>query len=209
MQVVSAKSKYASIEVAGSGSCDNYRDKGFIYYAKEGKDGMPDLSALDEKKIANPKDAITYMNRGVQYAKNHHYDPAISNFDKAIQLDPKLVTAYYNRGLAYKMIGQYDKAISDYNKALELDQRYIQAFTNRGNAYLEGKGDSEQAIYNYNKALEINPMDAEVYISRGYAYYFKGDYDKAWEDVHMAHRLGFEISSEFFNALCKSSGRQK
>ncbi|MHC4595597.1 MAG: tetratricopeptide repeat protein [Planctomycetota bacterium] len=46
------------------------------------------------------------------------------------------------------------------------------------------KGEYEHAIAEFTKALEINPSLAEAYNNRGFAYYRKGEYDRAWEDVH-------------------------
>ena len=63
-------------------------------------------------------------------------------------------------------------------------------------------------ISDYNKALEINPGYADVYNNQGAAYYFKGEYEKSWEDVKKAQNLGFNIHLEFLDNLRKASGRQ-
>ena len=80
-------------------------------------------------------------------------------------------------------------------------------FYYRIGATLLQKREFDQAILFFNQSLEINPRYAEVYISRGRVYYFKGEYDKAWEDIKKAQDLGYEISAEFLVDLRRASGR--
>jgi hypothetical protein len=50
------------------------------------------------------------------------------------------------------------------------------------------------------------------HINRGVAYFYKGEYDKAWEDFNMAQRLGYPVPPEFLNhlrLLRKASGGQE
>jgi Flp pilus assembly protein TadD len=63
-----------------------------------------------------------------------------------------------------------------------------------------------RAVSDYNKALEINPNDAEAYYNRGIAYDNKKEYEKSWEDVNMAHALGYAVPSEFLDDLRKTPG---
>ncbi len=75
-----------------------------------------------------------------------------------------------------------------------------------GSAYLHRR-EFEQAILSLNKSLEINPKYAEAYISRGRGYYFRGDYDKSWEDIRRAQDLGSKIPAEFLDDLRTASER--
>jgi len=75
-----------------------------------------------------------------------------------------------------------------------------------GVAYLQ-KREFEQAVLLLNKSLEINPKDAEAYVSRGKGYYFRGEYDKSWEDIKRAQDLGYKIPAEFLNDLRRASDR--
>jgi len=75
-----------------------------------------------------------------------------------------------------------------------------------GSAYLEKK-EFEQAVLILNKSIEINPKYAEAYFSRGRGYYFRGEYDRSWEDIKKAQDLGYKIPVEFLNDLGRMSGR--
>jgi len=61
----------------------------------------------------------------------------------------------------------------------------------------------------FTTAIELNPRFAGAYINRGIYYYYKGEYDKAWEDVHKAQSLGHQVHPGFLKALREASGRQK
>jgi tetratricopeptide (TPR) repeat protein len=75
-----------------------------------------------------------------------------------------------------------------------------------GTAYLQ-KRDFEQAVLLLNKSIEINPKYAEAYVSRGKGYYFRGEYDKSWEDIKKAQNLGYKIPAEFLEGLRRASDR--
>ena len=169
-----------------------------------------EISEYNKALKINPRYAMAYLTRGLTYAKGKgQYDRAVSDFDKAIELNPRLAEAYNNRGNAYTAKGQYDQAISDYNRAIEIYPRYDAAYYNRGLAYAKGKGQYDRAISDFDKAIELNPRLAEAYYNRGLSYYFKREYDKAWDDVHKAQALGYQIHPGFLKALRKASGRQK
>jgi len=80
-------------------------------------------------------------------------------------------------------------------------------YYNRGIDHLK-KGEYDQAISCFDKALEINPRHADAYNNRTIAYYTKGEYHKAWEDVHKAQCLGHQIHPEFLKKLREDSGRE-
>jgi tetratricopeptide (TPR) repeat protein len=113
--------------------------------------------------------AVTFVKRGIAYARKGQGDRAIEDYDQAIRLDPNYAIAFYNRGLAYKGKGQPDRAIADYDQAIQLDPDYAAAFSNRGTVY-SGKGQAE--LYSDDHALVIllDPQIALAFYNRGNAY---------------------------------------
>lgn len=59
--------------------------------------------------------------RGISYDKLGHFDAAIQDFNRVLQLEPNNSVAYFNRGSTYDSLGMHDAAIADFSKALELD----------------------------------------------------------------------------------------
>src|ERR1700730_4324975 len=89
----------------------------------------------------NPRNAVAYYNRGIEYNAKGERDRAIADYSKAIEINPKYVAAYTNRGAIYNERGEatgdladQDRAIADYTKAIEINPKYEQAYYNRGNA---------------------------------------------------------------------------
>jgi tetratricopeptide (TPR) repeat protein len=168
--------------------------------------------------------------KGVDFASQGKFKEAKQEFEKALEADPSFGPAKralqiikdaasqkiesqtavnYFKGITYSLKGQHGQAIPYYNKAIEINPRFANAYFSRGVAYAQDRGQFDQAISDYDKAIELNPRFAKAILSRGAAYYFKGEYDKAWADVHKAQSLGLQVLPAFLQALSQASGRQK
>jgi tetratricopeptide (TPR) repeat protein len=79
------------------------------------------------------KDYYACFERGIAYAE--HYDKAIVEYTKAIQLMPRISLAYDLRGDAYVEAKRYDEAIRDYSTAIGLDPKDSKLYNKRGDAY--------------------------------------------------------------------------
>lgn len=99
----------------------------FAFYRKRADEnnfkGEFDLALNDysEALKLNPKDNLSYLNRGRAFSAKKNYDSAIADYDKAIEIDPKDAKAYFNRGDTYEKKGDVPRAIVDYQKAVEFD----------------------------------------------------------------------------------------
>jgi len=168
--------------------------------------------------------------KGVDYGGQGKFKEAATEFETALKVDPSFGPAQralkiiedvtnhtiesrtainYFKGIAHSIKGQHDQAIPYYNKAIETNPRFANAYFSRGVALAEGKGQYDEAISDYNEAIKINPRFAKAIALRGFAYYSKGEYDKAWVDVHQVQSLGYHFPSGFLKALREASGRQE
>lgn len=167
--------------------------------------------------------------KGVQYGSQGKFKEATTEFERALKVAPSFGPAQrglkiigevtdhkiesqtavnYFKGIAHSIRGQHDQAIPYYNKAIEINPGFANAYFSRGVALAEGKGEYDEAISDYNKAVEIDPGFAKAILLRGVAYYYKGEYDKAWADVHKVQSLGYQVVPGFLEALQQASGRQ-
>lgn len=71
--------------------------------------------------VENSGLAKAYVLRGQARVALQDYDPAVSDFGKAIELEPLNADAYFERGLAYKARGDYESAIRDFDTAAKLN----------------------------------------------------------------------------------------
>jgi len=167
---------------------------------------------------------------GVDYAGQGKFKKAREAFEKALKANPSFGPAKralkiiedvddkkiegqtavnYFKGIAHALKGQHDQSIPYYNKAIKINPEFANAYFSRGVAYAEGRGEYDKAIADYDKAVEINPKFAKAILSRGVANYYKGEYGKAWEDVHKVQSLGYQVHPGFLKALREASGTQK
>jgi tetratricopeptide (TPR) repeat protein len=138
--------------------------------------------------LPEPKDAESYAARGDAYRAKGHFDRAIADHSKAIELDPNYAVAYNDRGNAYQSKGDHDRAIADYTKAIEINPGLIIAYINRAAAY-RTKGDLDAAVADYTKAIELDSNPARIYIQRGGVYETRSETALALADYAKAVEL--------------------
>jgi tetratricopeptide (TPR) repeat protein len=67
-----------------------------------------------------PRAVFGFEQQGSLYRRQHQWDKAIPEYDKAIDRNPKDAFAWHNRAHAYAVLAQWDKAAADSAKAVEL-----------------------------------------------------------------------------------------
>jgi tetratricopeptide (TPR) repeat protein len=112
------------------------------------------LKDYDQALSQVPKDADTYVNRGIVQDELGQHKAAIADYTKALALKPNQHLAYYNRANAQLQLKQYPGAIADYSKAIELEPDYAYAYANRGTAHLKA-GKPQEALNDFQKASDI------------------------------------------------------
>jgi len=117
-----------------------------------------------------------YSENGFSDAK--HYEKAIANYDKTLEIKQDYHLAWNNRGILLSNLGRNEEAIASYDKALEIKQDYHEAWYNRGISF-SNFGRSEEAIASYDKALEIKQDKHEAWNGRGNSLYNLGRYEEA------------------------------
>jgi tetratricopeptide (TPR) repeat protein len=90
---------------------------------------------------------------GLDAFREHAYDKAIKNFNKAIAENPKDYSAYFYKGFCYFDQKKYTLALTDWKEVISLKEDYIEAYANIASIYLEMK-DYEQALFYVNDAIK-------------------------------------------------------
>jgi tetratricopeptide (TPR) repeat protein len=165
----------------------------------------------------NPRDALSYINRGVAHHGKKEYDQAIIDYTKALEINPKNSQAYFNRGAAhifkfhpesslpgdliyiraYSNRGrdafilkqEYDRAIADCTRAIELDANSAPAYNNRAWAHFKA-GKAAEGLRDVEKSLELSPNNARALDTRGNIFEVLGRPDEAIADIRRALSLG-------------------
>ncbi|TRL30816.1 tetratricopeptide repeat protein [Methylosinus sporium] len=141
-----------------------------------------------------------YMNRGCSRHGSEHYQGAIADYSKAIELggkaDPLLVAqSFLRRGLSYFSTGLLDLAIADFTETLSREPGETEASRHRGRAW-RAKGDLIRAIADFTAVIEQRPADLDAYRLRALAWFASGDRHAFTRDLSegiiVAERAPFE-----------------
>ncbi len=138
-----------------------------LFYDAYWRDDDPaeQVRLYTESLCLTPRDAQTYLNRGVAFDALGEMDKALADFEQAIRLNPKLAEGYNNRGyLRYKQ-GDYAHAIPDFDRALQLNPDYARAYCSRASAY-GMLGQHEQALADIERAIDADPDFLLAYVNR-------------------------------------------
>jgi len=104
----------------------------------------------------------------------------------------------------YLELNQIDNAIAEMQKLIDNNPREVRYYGIMAEIY-ENTGNNELALENYNKILEIEPSNGFVHLSLYEFYKYRGQKDKANEELNLAFNSPkipvvnkVEILSEFF-----------
>jgi len=117
-----------------------------------------------------------------------HFEAAINDYDKVIELNPSNEPALYYRGLCRFGLKDPKGAIADFNAAIELDPEDKNAYEyrDRAQAVLRDRND---ALNDFNKVVELTPREATAYRNRAAVEVMKKECEKAMADISKAIEL--------------------
>jgi putative GTP pyrophosphokinase len=112
-------------------------------------------------EMAPPRDisSLIYKHRGMAYFARSHYEEAILDFTKALELDPKSYKAPYYRGVVSSVLQRYSEAIEAFNQSLEINPYQAYCLYRRGQAWYH-LGDYPQALADCEAAISLEPFES-------------------------------------------------
>lgn len=120
------------------------------------KRGDAAIRACSDAIAANPRDAVSYINRAFEYLQKGDYARSIADYSRAIQLDPGRWDAFQGRAWAYLKAGKAAEALRDADASLKLKPNEARTLDTRGHI-LEALGRRDEAIDDFRRALAIEP----------------------------------------------------
>jgi putative GTP pyrophosphokinase len=107
----------------------------------------------------NPDDAIRsliYKHRGMAFFARSHYEEAVEDFSKSLELDPRSYKAAYYRGIVCSVIERYIPAIESFDTSLAINPYQPYCLYRRGQAYYHLE-DYPRALADCEAALALEP----------------------------------------------------
>lgn len=152
-------------------------------------------------KISDPGrsvEARTYKDVADLLLRNGHYDLAISNYLKALEIKPDMVGATVNMAITFGRMGMVDKAIATLEDALAQNPERPSVIYYNLAEICEKSGRTDDAITYYNKSAEKAPFAIYAYRKLGKIYLERGDWDSAIYALQKAldNKLTMKVSYE-------------
>jgi protein O-mannosyl-transferase len=138
--------------------------------------------------IKNPDSWMAHSNLGLLLKKQGHFEEAMGQYRKAIQINPNDCGTLSNLGVALAASGRFDEAIENYRRAILINPDSFEALNNLGNAFA-ARGRFDEAIGNYRRAILVNPDSFEALNNLGNAFAARGRFDEAIGNYHRAIRI--------------------
>jgi tetratricopeptide (TPR) repeat protein len=143
----------------------------------------------------DPESAATFRQRGDLLTDQGHYDQALEDYHRAIELDPDDPVNLIKRSVALQFLGKHAEAIQDWQQLESMWRDRGQegfAMALNGLAYARALGNSEldQALAEVNQALQFGGRNSEsraaMLDTRGYIQLLRGEYQAARQDLDRA-----------------------
>ena len=175
--------------------------------SKDGKESLG--TAIGSYTVAlelGPENPEYYHRRGKVHLELSHYDEALTDFTKAIELKPalakillpELAKIHCSRGYQYDIEHEYDKALEEYDRAIQSDANHAHAYYLRSWTFLQ-LSEYDLAFTDMNQAIAKDPENAEFYRARAVLWRNVFEYDKSTEDcskaLHLDPRLNLTYCS--------------
>jgi len=107
-----------------------------------------------------PKSAECFYNRGLAQQALGHVEPALHDFNKALQLDPTLAVVYLHRGALLVEQRRFSEATDDLMAAAKNGANPADVHYQLALVYL-GEQDRPAALENLQRALDSDPAHAQ------------------------------------------------
>jgi tetratricopeptide (TPR) repeat protein len=194
-EILRYKKEYALAEYCHLQADGIYPDSfvyltGLIQTASAQKKYAETIGYCNQILKESPADDLALSYRGLAYARQKNYAPAIKDFLKLIEIGKCTAGNYNNLGFWYSKTGDIKKAYNNLSIALQINPTHPYALDNMGHVHYL-KGDFEKALLCIDQSLDIDPSNSYGYKNRALIYLKTGKTDLAVADLQKARLLGY------------------
>jgi tetratricopeptide (TPR) repeat protein len=142
-----------------------------------------------------PNEESLYLRRGRIQAQLGHWQEAVGDFSRAIDLATQDRGVWFSRGEAYLRLADPPKAVLDFTRAIELEPNHAWAWHNRGHAN-ERLGRWDEAFADFSKSIELTPASGNFHRCRGHFHFARRQWEQAVADLGQAVELDAKLTAE-------------
>jgi tetratricopeptide (TPR) repeat protein len=137
---------------------------------------------------------------GDHYFELGEWGPAITCYNKALEIDPNMPAVLMNMGLAQAYAQNHQSAVVSLRRSIDVDRRQPLAWVNLGFS-LESLGDTVGAERAYRTALSISEHEAIGHFNLANILFRRGDLDSAIEHYQSTIALQPTLAQAHLNLL--------
>jgi tetratricopeptide (TPR) repeat protein len=138
--------------------------------------------------------AVTYSNRGLEYARMDQFDLALQDYSEAIKLGAAGPLSYSNRAVVWYRKGNLHKALADLDTAVQLGPKDARILASRG-MVRQQTGDIDGALTDFERVIKLLPNYPDGYENRANISRIRGDLDRAITDYNRSIELNSRLPS--------------
>lgn len=155
-----------------------------------------ELTLLNDKVKANPKEIAPYLERAKYYTHHDRFNEALADVNSALDINVKDPSVYIALSEVYLYSGKTQRALDALKKAKQFDPENSDIDVESARVYLT-MSDYKQTFNSLREALKKNPKNAEAFFISGLANEEMGDTIKAIDSYQNA----VAINNKHFDAL--------
>jgi tetratricopeptide (TPR) repeat protein len=139
----------------------DYFQQGMAYItANEYEEAVNSFSnALIQSKNSSATPVTIYYHRALLHSYLEHFEEALNDYTKCIDMDSEFVNAYMDRGDVYSSLERYEEAIQDYTTVINLKPS-AEAYFERSHCY-EALGFIQSAYDDSMQALKLSEYNID------------------------------------------------
>jgi tetratricopeptide (TPR) repeat protein/predicted Ser/Thr protein kinase len=115
----------------------------------------------------NPKDVISWTDKGAVLLKLNRPQEALDSFEQALKVDQNFYEALIGKGNALTILGKYQDARSAFDSAIKNNPKDYQVWYNRGLLMLQNIKDYKEALKSFNKSIEYKNDFYHAWVGKG------------------------------------------
>jgi len=143
------------------------------------------ISYLNDAKRISPDSPLVRFNLGEMLLKSRHYEEAVDEFKKVLEIDVDKTICYRYIGICYKELSRPDLAIASFKSAVDANPLDGELFVEMAEIYIKN-GEYDNAGECLDRALQIKKDDLKALYLKGIVSAKKGiilEAIRKWEEV--------------------------
>lgn len=139
------------------------------------------VEKMEQAVILDPLSLPLMSNLADAYGFAGHFDDALSQYNKIIEMDPSFRRAFEGRGMIYLAQGEHEKAVKDLEHYHKLIGNPLKGLSSLGHAYAAA-GYTDKALECLEKIKQREKNEPGVILHMDFAFLYSGlkDFDNAF-----------------------------